>query len=229
MFFSNTTQFTQRIGQHVARGFHFWTSGHAQGLASFKNLERKFADEYFTEMTHGQRSWRQARKAGNAHLLGVQEKDERVFWILLLSDGEHPAKEVIIEKGIKRMREKLHNANEHRIQYRDYELIHATRANISGGGSSWTWFFTHESEQGIARAFAKVCQQGYASEVTKHVAMLSNYIMHRGVRGQLQKVIRRGQTLFAKHGHGQEWPALQPNELPKMGSFKKTKVEDALA
>jgi hypothetical protein len=153
----------------------------------------------------------------------VQESDDRIFWILLITAGSHPAKELIVKDKKERPRENLKDANrrDQRITYRDYELIHATRANINGGGSSWTWFFTQESEQGIARGLARVCEKGSTSEVVKYVEMLSRYIMHRGVRGQAQKAIRRGMTLFKRRSKGEPWPTIQPSELPKLGAYKK--------
>ncbi len=140
--FTTRASFMQRIADYVRSGHHRWTSGEVQ-LERAHALVQRFAALYRIDATRGQRLRMKRSGIASAHLLmyarrttdGAQSRT--IFWVLLVSDGVHPAAQS----------ETLRDARiaDERLRMSGYELVQLPRKDSDA--PAWTWRMTAERYQ----------------------------------------------------------------------------------
>lgn len=142
LVFTSRPAYMQRIADYVRSDHHRWTSGEVQ-LDRAHAFVQKFSVLYRIDATRGQRLRLKRCDIASAYLLMYARravdgsKLRTISWVLLISDGEHPAAVV----------EKLRDAHApgERIRLDGYELVQLPRKDSAK--PAWTWRMTAERYQ----------------------------------------------------------------------------------
>jgi len=200
------------IAKHI--GAHpFWTSD-VTDSSKWRGLVEKFNLKYETDISPAARQWRKKRGQCCAHLIAAPLPDDRLRWVLLVTDhGNGPVKQ----------QELLHDVRNEHLVWGDYLLIHATRRREFGGGARWTWFMSSRIEKQEADYLTGLAQSAgrerRPERLRAYLDVLLKRPMHSGVRQQVAKMMRRAQKVWAKHSHGMPWPGPELVDIPAFGRY----------
>jgi hypothetical protein len=183
----------QRCADLVRLGYHNYVVGTVAYDRS-PHLARKFRDTYLVHLSKDARYRRKRAGLGNAHLLlwMHDEATRQLTFLLLVTDGEHPA------HSLERLRDSR-NARA-RIEVTGYELVRHTR--VGSAKPAWTWQMTAD------------CYQQWRSRVlrvirTRDVLGLRQawHSLHRlpgfaRIRQQAKKIKKLMHGEWQRSGHG---------------------------
>ena len=147
--FRHKTTLMQRTLDYVRLGYHWHIAGSVP-LAKAPAFVRKFRDLYLVHLSADQRYRRKKQGLGNAVLLLWQapEAPDAVTFILLVTDGDHPAHTLESLKN-------AHHKNLH-VTLTGYELVRLTKAGTVQ--PVWTWRMTDASYEAWRLRIIKACR-----------------------------------------------------------------------
>lgn len=128
------TQFLQKISFLVSRGYRYWLSGSLDPEPAYKGrtMLTKFDELYAINATMQQRYRRRIKGLSNSKLLmWMNEKEKKIEWILLATEGIHDAVSQLKDSHNKKSR----------IEITGYEL---KRLPVSAHVPVWTWTMTRQ-------------------------------------------------------------------------------------
>lgn len=95
------SSFMQRVLDYSKVGYWHFTTGEVH-ISKAKTLVRKFTDLYLIDLKKDSRYRRKQNKLGNAQLLLFKSSAEVLYFILMVTDGDHPAHTMEKLKDIRR-------------------------------------------------------------------------------------------------------------------------------
>jgi hypothetical protein len=175
--FKYKTSFLQNVQDHVRVGYSDYCCGYVEAHAA-AGLARRFALYYRTDLDRNRRA--RVKKTGQAcavMLMHELNREGRLFWILLLSPGEHPARRL----------ERLHSAHHplHRISIDRFELVRMTRPGSDV--PAWTWRLTGIFYDALRASVIDTVRRGKPRDIRVLIAGLFRMPGFRGVRIQVGK------------------------------------------
>lgn len=179
----------------VQRGSRYWLTGtvapeKAMGFA------KKLAQRYRADATQAQRAYAKSKGLANTRLLMYPEDNSILRWWLLVTPG----------KGMVHDQERLLDAHQTRSRLMwgtQYELVHAQRPQIQGGGRHWTWQMTasryaalEASMQALAAASGRTPQR--QDDLDALVQALMRMPGYQGVRQQVMTLLWMGKQTWSR-------------------------------
>jgi hypothetical protein len=125
------------------------------------------------------RSRAKARGEGSAYLLLQEIEAGRLLWVLLVSDGDHPA------HRLERLRHALDPAQ--RLELFGYELVRMTKEGCDR--PVWTWRMSAGTYEALRTRVIDTVRRGDAHTVRQLIASLYRSAGFRGVRSQVGKTV----------------------------------------
>lgn len=191
----------QRCSEFARKGYHYYTTGEVS-VEKVTTLVRKFSDFYRTDQNKDARYRRKKAGLGNAELLLYQLNGTTFKFVLMVTDGEHPAHHV----------EKLRDVRDPftALQITGYEMVRATRPNFDS--PAWTWRMTDETYTNWRTRFI--------GEIRHHAdleLMESWFTLHKspgfaGIRQQVFKIQKLARAELARKGRKAEQKVLLNRE-----------------
>ena len=181
--------YMQRIADCVRLGYCRWISGEVP-LERAPAFMQKFAALYRVDASRGQRLRLRRAGLGAARLLLYAPKSEgeqraaKVIWVLLVSDGEHPA------AGLEKLRDA--RAPGERIRVGGYELLQLPRKG--SGKPAWTWRMPSEKYQGWRERVIQAARKpwlGAEADIIKGLYGIPGFAGARSQVGYLVSLWRR--------------------------------------
>lgn len=210
----------QRAISRLISAYPLWTTGEI-AADKWPAFVTKLAARDAIDLSPAARQWRKRRGECSAHLIGAhlplgESTVERLRWVLLVTEGG---------RGAVKEQERLRDARTDRLVWGDYVLLYLTRPRAHGGGSRWTWCLRPQIERQEANYLHALAQAaGRARDGRRLDAYVRQSLLrrplHSGVRTQVAKMLRRAQTLWARHSDGAPWPSVDPGQLPHLGAYR---------
>lgn len=175
--------YMQRIADYIGHGYTRYTDGRVLITKAAKLAER-FARIYRVDLDVFERARGKKLGLGNAVLLMHQPGDSpELYWILLVSPGDHPAE----------VMEKLKDCRAAPIELTGYELVRQTKAapeRAAGsvkslGKTVWTWRMTNARYEGLREVFISLIRQKQISAFYAELADLFKSPGFSGIRSQV--------------------------------------------
>jgi hypothetical protein len=105
----------------------------------------------------------------------------------------------------------------------DYYMIQEPRGK---GDRVLTWRLKPEVQYGLQKYLTHLVKNAGPSDVARETKdYLRAYTLFGGVRRQLRRVLHGGRKLWASTHPKQAWPGPDPDHLPAMIGFRKTKAD----
>lgn len=164
---------------------------------------RKAERYYAVLLDRNRRSRAKARGEGSAYLLFHEIEARRLLWVLLVSDGDHPA------HRLERLRHALEA--EQRLELFGYELVRLTK-----DGSErpvWTWRMSAESYEALRTRVIDTVRRGDAHTMRQLIVSLYRSAGFRGVRSQVGKTVALLRAEWKRRRGAESLPRL-PKLLP---------------
>lgn len=178
--FRHKTTLMQRTLDYVRLGYHWHISGSVP-LARAPAFVRKFRDLYLVHLSADQRYRRKKQGLGNAVLLLWQapEAPTAVTFILLVTDGDHPAHKLEQLKD-------AHHRNQH-VTLTGYELVRLTKAGTEN--PVWTWRMTDASYEAWRLRIIRACRTEVQQPARQAWHSLYGTPGFSGARSQVGKLV----------------------------------------
>lgn len=210
--FKSKTGFMQRICDWVRVGYFYWTMGNVSHNKA-KHLVRKFQRNYFVAQDKNQRFRAKKNGEGCAKLLLWESAPQQLTWVLLVSEGEHPAHQL----------EKLRNALEAngRISLTGYELIRYTR--VDAARPSWTWRMTAPNYEDWRLRIIRVCRSRNVLAHRQAIFSLYHTPGFAQCRSQVGKLMYLFRGEWQRSRSSQPFPEV-PAILPYVRRFNATTI-----
>lgn len=206
--FKSKTALMQRVADWVRVGYNHWTMGTVQRKKAH-DLVRKFNRNYFVMQNKNERF--QAKKLGDgcASLLLWESESGVLTWILLVTNGEHPAHQL----------EKLRNAHEQngRLVLTGYELVRHTRSGSSK--PSWTWRMQISNYEAWRIRVIQTCRNGTDQKIRQIIHSLYHTPGFSQCRSQVGKLMVLFRAEWARSRSTTDFPSV-PSRLPYVRRFK---------
>ena len=206
MLITTRLSFLQQIQKSATNGYHFYVTGTVQP-ESLVRLMDKFQKLYQINMTR-QQAYRERQKgfASAKFFCYADETDPagvKIFWVLLLTEGIHPAKESENIKDLKLKKE--------RFVYSDYQLIQKPRAD---GKQKFTFSVNPQSLEYYTQKIRKTVRNKNRYEIKKLIEHINKMPGFSGIRVQRKKLnkIYKGEL-------GRVFENKTNIELPQMTNF----------
>ena len=172
--------YMQRIADYVRLGYWRWTSGEVS-LERAPAFVQKFAALYRVDASRGQRLRLRRAGLGAARLLLFAPKVDsrqgpaKLSWVLLVSDGEHPA------AALEKLRD-TRSAGE-RIRVGGYELVLLPRKDSPR--PAWTWRMHEERYQAWRDRVVEAARKPWLSAEADIIKGLYSVPGFAGIRSQV--------------------------------------------
>ncbi|MHB1678139.1 MAG: hypothetical protein ACYCSS_11495 [Sulfuriferula sp.] len=178
--FRHKTTLMQRALDYVRLGYQWHTSGSVP-LAKAAAFARKFRDLYLVHLSADQRYRRKKAGLGNAVLLLWQapEASDAVTFILLVTDGDHPAHKL-------EQLNDAHHKNQH-VTLTGYELVRLTKAGTDN--PVWTWRMTDASYEAWRLRIIRACRTDVQQPAKQAWHSLYGTPGFSGARSQVGKLV----------------------------------------
>ncbi len=178
--FRHKTTLMQRTLDYVRLGYHWHTSGSVP-LSKAAVFARKFRDLYLVHLSADQRYRRKKAGLGNAALLLWQapEAPDAVTFILLVTDGDHPAHKL-------EQLNDAHHKNQH-ITLTGYELVRLTKSGTDN--PVWTWRMTDASYEAWRLRIIRACRTDVQQPARQAWHSLYGTTGFSGARSQVGKLV----------------------------------------
>lgn len=196
------TALMQRIADHVRVGYRYWTSGSVNAHKAAA-LVRKFVRYYHVNLDRNRRA--RAKKAGEgcAVLLMWEASEGVLAWFLLVTPGDHPARQ------LERLRDALDPRG--RITLTGYELVRQTRPGAAS--PSWTWRMTEAIYAGWRTRIIDTIRRGDDLTIRQAIASLYRVPGFAGCRAQVKKCLALLKSEWRRSKASELVPAM-PRLLP---------------
>lgn len=166
--------FLQAVSDRVRFGYHYCCTGTVSADRATAWV-RKASRYYAVDLDRNRRARAKRRGEGCAYLLFHQIEPTRLLWVLLVSDGDHPA------HRLERLRDALDP--EQRLELFGYELIRITKPAV--GHPVWTWRFSSSAYDALRARIIETVRRGDEQQVRQLIASLYASVGFRGVRSQI--------------------------------------------
>ncbi|WP_189347136.1 hypothetical protein [Undibacterium macrobrachii] len=210
--FKSKTALMQRAADWVRVGYQHYAMGTVQRKKAH-DLVRKFQRNYFVAQNKNERF--QAKKLGDgcASLLLWESAPGILTWVLLVSNGEHPAHHM----------EKLRNAHEPngRLVLTGYELVRHTRRGSSK--PSWTWRMQISNYEAWRIRVIQTCRNGNDQKIRQTIHSLYHTPGFSQCRSQVGKLMALFKAEWARSRPSAAFPDV-PTILPYVRRFKASTV-----
>lgn len=175
--FDRKTVFMQRLADFVRLGYRHYVLGEVRPDRAWA-LASKFRRLYEVHLHRNQRARARANGEGSAYVLWWQPHAESVVFALLLTPGQHAARQL----------EKLVDAADRdgRLTLGDYELVQRPRDGKAA--PAWTWRLTEEAYEGWRARVLEVVRGGNDFVVQQLITDLTSTPGFAGVREQVKKL-----------------------------------------
>ena len=184
-------------------------SGHYQHAHGIVDVDRAMAwarkaDRFYAVLLdRNRRSRSKARGEGSAYLLFHEVEVGRLLWLLLVTDGDHPA------HRLERLRHALDPVQ--RLELFGYELVRLTK-----DGSDrpvWTWRMSAETYEALRIRVIDTVRRGDTHTVRQLIVSLYRSAGFRGVRSQMGKTVALLRSEWKRRQGEEPMPRL-PRLLP---------------
>jgi hypothetical protein len=168
----------QRAADLVRTGHYH----HATGVVDADKAmswARKAERYYAVLLDRNRRSRAKARGEGSAYLLLHEIEAGRLLWVLLVSDGDHPA------HRLERLRHALDPTQ--RLELFEYELVRMTKEGFDR--PVWTWRMSAETYEALRTRVIDTVRRGDVHTVRQLIASLYRSAGFRAVRSQVGKTV----------------------------------------
>lgn len=202
---------------HYSRGYE-WSVTWDFPTEKLEALDEKLTDDYGVRLPPYERQRR--RRGGLPCALVVYSRvygkngQGRVF---LLSQ---PFEKRLLHKNSPFMREKW---REMPPEYGDLFKIAQEPSAAKGGKMAWTWQLQPKKRSILQNELLKVVKSGDVETVRMMGNSMEKLPMFGGIRRQIRRILRESQKLWIAT-KPQPWPGPDPENLPKAGGFKRSKV-----
>lgn len=195
--FDRKTVFMQRLADFVRLGYRHYVLGEVRPDRAWA-LASKFRRLYEVHLHRNQRARARANGEGSAYVLWWQPHAESVVFALLLTPGQHAARQL----------EKLLDAAERdgRMTLGDYELVQRPRDGKAA--PAWTWRLTEEAYEGWRARVLEVVRGGNDFVVQQLITDLTATPGFAGVREQVKKLKALFRAEWARRRGKQSMPTL---------------------
>jgi hypothetical protein len=195
--FDRKTVFMQRLADFVRLGYRHYVLGEVRPDRAWA-LASKFRRLYEVHLHRNQRARARANGEGSAYVLFWQPHMESVVFALLLTPGQHAARQL----------EKLKDCGERgdRMVLGDYELLQRPRDGKAS--PAWTWRLTAEAYEGWRARVLEVVRGGNDFVVQQLIADLMATPGFAGVREQVKKLKALFRAEWARRRGKQSMPPL---------------------
>lgn len=195
--FDRKTAFMQRLADFVRLGYRHYVLGEVRPDRAWA-LASKFRRLYEVHLHRNQRARARANGEGSAYVLWWQPHAESVVFALLLTPGQHAARQL----------EKLRDCGERgsRITLGDYELVQRPREGKTS--PAWSWRMTDEAYEGWRARVLEVVRGGNDFLVQQLIADLMATPGFAGVREQVKKLKALFRAEWARRRGKQSMPPL---------------------
>lgn len=201
MVFLRKTVLMQRLLDAVVRGHYWYTDGYI-ALERAGRLADKFADRYRVHATDNQRQHARRRGRANArwYLFGRAEESELRWWLVATAGT-----------GLIHDREQLHDARDRSTRIRvadEYELLPLTKPRNQGGGTTWTWRMTRETQRTWRDRVLAAARARSSREMRVAMYSLSRTPGYSRIRRQVGSLVAVARTEWRRrHGSADAFPA----------------------
>jgi len=200
--FKTKTGFMQRILDHVRFNYIFYTTG-TVSRSKAKHFVEKFQHFYGVHFDKNQRSKAKKNGHGSASVLFYEQDSETLFWILLVTPGDHPAHRL----------ERLQNALDpkSRITVTGYCLSRHIRSGDSA--PSFSWAMTSETYDSWRVRIISLVRTGSPFLIRQAIYSLYHVPGFAISRKQVGKLVSLFKTEWARSRPSQPLPDF-PAQLP---------------
>ena len=195
--FDRKTVFMQRLADYVRLGYGHYVLGEVQPSRAWP-LAMKFRRLYEVHLHRNHRARARANGEGSAYALWWQPHADAVVFVLLLTPGQHAARQL----------EKLRDATarDTRLALGDYELVQRPREGKAR--PAWTWRLTEIAYAGWRARVLEVVRGGNDFVVKQLVEDITSTPGFAGVREQVKKLKALFQAEWRRRRGQQPMPPL---------------------
>ena len=193
----------QQVSDHVRRGYRHWASGTVP-LERARAWSEKAIKLYEVEQDRNRRARAKKAGRGSAYLLFYpldrSPETKRLGWILLVTDGDHPAHRL----------EKLCRAELSPVTLFGYNLAREPKAGVEH--PPWTWRMSRDTYEAWRERIIDVIRRGSDLDLQQVLKVLRGAPGFAGVRRQIKALHRLIRYEWsARHGR-----ATRPPTLPRI-------------
>ncbi len=192
----------QAVGDRVRLGYWHFCTGmvRADRAAAWVRKACRF---YAVDLDRNRRARAKRRGEGCAYLLLHEIEPRQLFWILLVSRGEHPAHRL----------EQLRNALDptERLELFGYELVRTVKPGADH--PVWTWRMSAPSYEALRARVIDTVRRGNFQSVCQLIASLYRCPGFRGARSQVGRIAALLKAEWVRTRGNQSLPRL-PKVLP---------------
>ncbi|HZT04561.1 MAG TPA: hypothetical protein VFA39_20095 [Steroidobacteraceae bacterium] len=171
----------QQINDHVRNGYRHWCTGTVP-LSKAQAWAQKAEHLYDIGIDRNARARRKKAKLGSAYMylypLDRSLDNNRVGWVLLVTDGLHPA----------HLGEKLHRAEDDPVELFGYQLVREPRAGKEK--PVWTWRMKRAAYDAWRERIIDVVRRGSDYDVRRMLLQLSAAPGFAAIRAQIKALHR---------------------------------------
>lgn len=201
------TALMQAVSDAVRVGYYWWCAGVVspeRATAWVRKAERYYA----VDLDRNRRARAKARGEGCAKMFLHEDTPGELTWILVVTDGDHPAHKL----------EKLQDARENALKVFGYELVRMTRPGSAH--PAWTWRMTRDTFEARRAEVIDTVRRGDDQRTRQLVHSLYAAPGFAGVRKQTGKLaaLMRSEWSKRKQRHGLHLPS-------KLHYLERTRVD----
>lgn len=191
----------QRCSEFARKGYHYYVTGEIP-LSKATTFVRKVSDLYRTDLDKFSRYRRKKAGLGNAELMFYQLNAITLLFVIMVTDGEHPAHVV----------EKLKDARDPftALRLTGFEMVRVTREGFPD--PAWTWRMTDETYSGWRDRFVGQIRSHADEEIKKSWFSLHKSPGFAGIRQQVFKIQKLARAELARKGRKAEQKVLLNRE-----------------
>ncbi len=192
--FKHKTAFMHAAIQLAGYGYHRYTQG-ISTPAKFRSLFYKFTDRYAIDRTRQQRYRAKLKGQVNSRFLAWQDKKaNRIYWILMVSDGEGIVCDLETLKDI--------HDKKKRMTLTGYELVILPKKEAK---RAWTWRMTDETYAEWLERIKKAVRRADHGLVDQAMYSLRRVPGFHGIRKQAFKLAKKAKGEWTRNKKAGEW------------------------
>ena len=166
----------QAVGDRVRLGYRHYCTGTVSAERA-SSWARKACRYYAVDLDRNRRARAKKRGEGCAYLLFHEITPGMLTWVLLVSPGDHPARQ------LEQLRDALDPAQ--RLQLFGYEFVRLTKESIER--PVWTWRMSSDTYEALRANIIDTVRRGDTRAVRQLIVSLYRRVGFRGVRSQVGK------------------------------------------
>lgn len=189
----------QRVQAAVGDGYRYYVTGTVEPEVAV-GLARKFKALYAIDCDKNERYRRKKEGRGNARLVLTMNRDLGVDFFLLVTGGDHPARQL----------ERLRDTWREPLTYNGLELVRLTLKGRSKPG--WTWRLTAAAMQGWRERLHLATVQRNEAELRECWRSLYRTLGFAGVRRQVGELVSYWRKEWARYQGARPCPIEYPHD-----------------